>query len=117
MFRMLRTMVLVGAAVGVAQGGLLLASGSSAPAPSGGGSSMPSMSPEERAIEAYKSGDDHRIKGKKIEDEAATKTGGDADKAKAKARGEYEKSLKDFKNAAKLNPKLAPAYNGMGYAY
>jgi tetratricopeptide (TPR) repeat protein len=78
---------------------------------------MPSMSPEERAIEAYKSGDDHRLKGKKIEEDAATKTGGDAEKATAKARGEYEKSLKDFKNAAKLNPKLAPAYNGMGYAY
>src|SRR4051794_7875147 len=113
MVRMLRTSVLIAAAVGIAHVGIF-ANGSSAPSgPSGGGgSSMSSMSPEERAIEAYKSGDDHRIKGKKIEDEAATKTGSDADKAKTKARGEYEKSLKDFKNAAKLNPKLAAAYNG-----
>ncbi|HEY4672456.1 MAG TPA: tetratricopeptide repeat protein [Gemmatimonadaceae bacterium] len=117
MFRMLRTMVLVGAAVGVAQGGLLLASGSSAPAPSGGGSSMPSMSPEERAIEAYKSGDEHRVKGKKLEEEASTKQGADVEKTTAKAKSEYEKSLKDFKNAAKLNPGLYQAYNGMGYAY
>ena len=118
MFRMLRSAVLLGAAVGVAHVGIL-ASGSSAPsAPSGGGSSsMPSMSPEERAIESYKSGDDHRVKGKKLEEDAAAKKGSDAEKTLAKSRSEFEKSLKDFKNAAKLNPKLAPAYNGMGYAY
>jgi len=113
---MLRTSVLIAAAVGLVHVGIF-ANGSSAPAPSGGGASgLPSMSPEERAIEAYKSGDDHRLKGKKLEEEAAAKKGSDADKATAKARGEYEKSLKDFKNAAKLNPKLAPAYNGMGFA-
>src|SRR5436190_21341652 len=117
MVRMLRMSVLIAVAVALAHVGIF-ANGSSAPAPSGGGSSgLPSMSPEERAIEAYKSGDDHRMKGKKLDDEAATKKGSDAEKATAKARGEYEKSLKDFKNAAKLNPKLAPAYNGMGFAY
>jgi tetratricopeptide (TPR) repeat protein len=110
--------VLLAAAVGVAHVGIL-ASGSSAPsAPSGGGpSALPSMSPEERAVAAYKSGDDHRVKGKKLEEEAAAKKGSDAEKTNAKARNEFEKSLKDFTNAAKLNPKLAPAYNGMGYAY
>ena len=119
MFRMLRSAVLLGAAVGVAHVGIL-ASGSSVPsAPSGGGgsSSMPSMTPEERAIESYKSGDDHRVKGKKLEEDAATKKGADVEKTLAKSKSEFEKSLKDFKNAAKLNPKLAPAYNGMGYAY
>jgi tetratricopeptide (TPR) repeat protein len=118
MFRMLRSAVLLVAAVGVAHVGIL-ASGSSVPAaPSGGGgSSLPTMTPEERAVEAYKSGDDHRVKGKKLEEEAATKKGSDAEKTLAKSRSEFEKSLKDFKNAAKLNPKLAPAYNGMGYAY
>jgi len=70
MFRNFRSAVLVVAAVGVAHVGIL-ASGSSAPAaPSGGGSSMATMSPEERAVEAYKSGDDHRVKGKKLEEEA-----------------------------------------------
>ena len=118
MFRMLRSAVVIGAAVGLAHVGIL-ASGSSAPAPppGGGGSSMATMSPEERAVEAYKSGDDHRVKGKKLEDEATTKKGADVEKTLAKAKSEYQKSLKDFTNAAKLNPKLAPAYNGMGYAY
>lgn len=117
MFRMFRMSVLIASAVGLAHVGIL-ANGSGAPsAPAGGGSSLPSMSPEERAIEAYKSGDDHRVKGKKLEDEATTKKGADIDKTLAKAKTEYQKSLKDFTNAAKLNPKLAPAYNGMGFAY
>jgi len=78
---------------------------------------MRSMTPEERAVEAYRSGDEHRVKGKKLEEDAATKQGADAEKATAKARSEYEKSLKDFKNAAQLNPQLFQAYNGMGFAY
>jgi tetratricopeptide (TPR) repeat protein len=117
MFRMLRSAVLLSAAVGVAHVGIL-ASGSSVPAaPSGGGSSMATLTPEQRAVEAYKSGDDHRVKAKKFEDDATTKKGADVEKTLAKAKSEYQKSLKDFTNAAKLNPKLAPAYNGMGYAY
>jgi tetratricopeptide (TPR) repeat protein len=117
MYRMLKRTVLIAAAVGVAHVGIL-ANGSSAPAPSGGGgSSLPSMSPEERAIEAYKSGDDHRVKGKKLEEEAGTKQGNDIEKTMAKAKTEYSKSLKDFQNAAKLNPQLFQAYNGMGFAY
>jgi len=75
------------------------------------------MSPEERAIESYKNGDEHRVKGKKLEDEAAAKQGNDSMKALAKAKSEFEKSLKDFKSAAQLNPQLFQAYNGMGYAY
>jgi tetratricopeptide (TPR) repeat protein len=78
---------------------------------------MRTMTPEERAVEAYRNGDEHRVKGKKLEDEASAKSGKDAEKAASKARGEFEKSLKDFKNAAKLDPKLYQAYNGMGYAY
>lgn len=117
MFRMLRSVVVIGAAVGLAHVGIL-ASGSSAPAPpGGGGSSMAPMTPEARAVEAYKSGDDHRVKAKKLEEDATTKKGADVEKILAKAKSEYQKSLKDFTSAAKLNPKLAPAYNGMGYAY
>jgi len=89
-------------------------SGTSMSAPS---SSMRSMTPEERAVEAYRSGDEHRVKGRKLEEEAAKKTGSDADKTAAKARGEFEKSLKDFRSAAQLNPQLFQAYNGMGFAY
>lgn len=96
---------------------LVSASGSGASMPSAPSSSMRSMTPEERAVEAYRSGDEHRVKGKKLEEEAAKKTGTDADKTAAKARSEFEKSLKDFKNAAQLNPQLFQAYNGMGFAY
>jgi tetratricopeptide (TPR) repeat protein len=78
---------------------------------------MRAMTPEERAVEAYRSGDEHRVKGRKLDEEAASKTGNDAGKTSAKARSEFEKSIKDFKNAAKLNPKLPQPYNGMGYAY
>jgi tetratricopeptide (TPR) repeat protein len=96
---------------------LVSASGSGASMPSAPSSSMRTMTPEERAVEAYRSGDEHRIKGKKLEDEAATKQGADAQKTTAKARSEFEKSLKDFKTAAQLNPELFQAYNGMGFAY
>src|SRR6185503_827710 len=118
MFRMFRTSVLIVSAVGLAHVGIF-ANGSGAPsAPAGGGgSSLPMLTPEERAIAAYKSGDEHRVKGKKFEDEAATKKGADIEKTLAKAKSEYQKSLKDFTNAAKFNPQLAPAYNGMGFAY
>jgi tetratricopeptide (TPR) repeat protein len=118
MCRQLSSAVVLIAALGAAHVGIL-ASGSSAPAPppGGGGSSMAGMTTEERAVEAYKSGDDHRLRGKKLEEDATTKKGADIEKTLAKAKSEYQKSLKDFSNAAKLNPKLAPAYNGMGYAY
>jgi ribosomal protein S3 len=81
---MLKTSLLIAAAVGVAHVGIL-ANGSSAPsAPSGGGmSGMATMTPEERAIAAYRSGDEHRVKGKKFEEEAGTKKGADIEKLKS----------------------------------
>src|SRR5690349_19782842 len=115
MRRMMTAVVVVGA-LGSFHA-LVAASGSGAGMPSAPSGSMRSMTPEERAVEAYRSGDEHRVKGKKLEDEAATKKGADADKTAAKARSEFEKSLKDFKNAAQLNPELFQAYNGMGFAY
>ena len=117
MLRRFKIALVLAAGVGLSQAGVL-ASGSSAPsAPSGGSPSMRSMTPEERAVEAYRSGDEHRVKGKKLDEEAASKKGTDAEKALAKSRSEFEKSIKDFKNASKLNPKLPQPYNGMGYAY
>jgi tetratricopeptide (TPR) repeat protein len=114
MSRTFKGAVVLAAAVGLYQVGAL-ANGGAAPAmPS---SSSPTMSPEERAVEAYKNGDEHRIKGKKLEAEAMDKKGLDKDKANSKARSEFEKALKDFKNAAQLNPDLFQAYNGLGYSY
>ena len=116
MSRTFRNALLLTASVGICQASLG-ANGSSVPSAPSSSPSMRTMTPEERAVEAYKNGDEHRVKAKKLEDEAAAKTGKDAEKATAKARSEFEKSLKDFKNAAKLDPKLYQAYNGMGYAY
>ena len=116
MRRTLRNAVLLVAGLAVAQISLG-ASGSSVPAAPSGSAPMRTMTPEERAVEAYRNGDEHRVKGRKLEDEASARTGKDAGKAAAKARGEFEKSLKDFRTAAKLDPKLYQAYNGMGYAY
>jgi tetratricopeptide (TPR) repeat protein len=108
--------VIVIGALGAFQA-LVSASSSTPSMPSAPSSSMRSMTPEERAVEAYRSGDEHRVKGKKLEAQASTKTGTDATKTAAKARTEFEKSLKDFRNAAQLNPQLFQAFNGMGFAY
>jgi tetratricopeptide (TPR) repeat protein len=117
MSRTFHAAVLLAAAVGLWQVSAA-ANGSSAPAPSSSGSAgMAPLSDEERAIMAFKSGDEHRIKGRKLEQESATKSGADVEKSAAKARGEFEKSLKDFQRAAQLNPQLFQAFNGMGYGY
>jgi tetratricopeptide (TPR) repeat protein len=107
MSRTFKVAVLLAAAVGLSQAGALANGGA---APSMPSASSPTMSPEERAVEAYKNGDEHRIKGRKIEAEAATKQGAEKDKAAGKARSE-------FKSAAQFNPQLFQAYNGMGFSY
>jgi tetratricopeptide (TPR) repeat protein len=116
MSRTFQAAVLLAAAVGLWQISAA-ANGSSAPSGSSGSAGMASMSPEDRAMEAFKSGYGHAIKGRKIEQETAGKTGADAEKSTAKARSEFEKSLKDYQKAAQLNPQLFQAYNGMGYGY
>ena len=116
MSRSLKAALAIAVAVGlyqVAAG----ANGSSLPAaPSSGSTSMPTMTPEERAVQAYNSGNDHREKGRKAEDQAMTKQGSERDKTLKKAQEEFDKALKDYRNAAKINPKLFQAYNGMGYS-
>lgn len=113
MTRTFKGVLLLGAAFACYQA-VALASGSSLPA-----TSVPTraMTPEERAVEAYNNGIEHKDKGKKLEEQAAAKQGNEAEKLMAKAHNEFEKSLKDFKNAAESSPKLFQAYNGMGYAY
>lgn len=113
MSRTVKGILVLGAAFACYQA-VALASGSSLPSSS---AAPATMTPEERAIEAYNSGIEHKDKGRKFEEQAAAKQGNDAEKLLAKAQGEYEKSLKDFRNAAQNSPKLFQAYNGMGYAY
>jgi tetratricopeptide (TPR) repeat protein len=94
------------------------ASGGSMPAPvAPAGASMPSMTPEDMARAAYNSGIEHKDKGLKLEQKAAADQAKDQQKNLAKAKNEFEKSLKDFKKAADIVPSLPQAYNGMGFAY
>lgn len=117
MKRSVRALVILGAGVGLWQT-LALASGSAVGMPASSGPSMATRTPEEMAIASYNSGIDHKDKGIKLEESAATTTDV-KQKAKAtdNAKKEYEKALKDFKSAASNNPDMYQAYNGMGFAY
>jgi tetratricopeptide (TPR) repeat protein len=96
-----------------------LANGTSAPPPPSMGS-VPTrpLTPEERANEVYNSGIEHRDRGNKYEKDAANaKKPEDRTKSEGKARGEYEKALKDFEKAISFSSTHFSAYNGLGYSY
>ena len=121
MKRMVRAFVAILAVVGVYQI-VAMANGAAVPAgpspsPSASGMSRP-LTPEELAVEAYNSGISRRDRAAKAETQAL-KEKKDSDKLKneKKAREEYGKALKDFEKAAKLNPVMPQAYNGMGFSY
>ena len=79
-------------------------------------SSMPVITPEQIAANAYNSGIAHKNKGLKLEADAAKATK-DRDKILGKAKDEYGKALKDFKKALRdLKPDAYQAFNGMGFA-
>src|SRR5262245_36817065 len=114
MSRTLKSALVLAATVGLYQAAAI-ANGSATPSmPSSSGSAA--RSPEERAIDSYKSGDEHRLRGKKYEEQAMDKQGTERDKLMVRAKGEFDRSYKDFRSAAQLNPKLFQAYNGMGFA-
>jgi tetratricopeptide (TPR) repeat protein len=109
--------VLVVAAAAAIQQASVGANGSSMPsAPTGGGSSsMPVVTPEQLAAQAYNSGISHKNKGLKLEADAEKATK-DKEKILGKAKDEYGKALKDFKKALDLKPDAFQAFNGMGFA-
>jgi tetratricopeptide (TPR) repeat protein len=96
-----------------------LANGTSAPPPPSMGSTPARpLTPEERANEVYNSGIEHRDRGNKYEKDAVNaKKPEDRTKSEGKARGEYEKALKDFEKATNFSSSHFAAYNGMGYSY
>jgi tetratricopeptide (TPR) repeat protein len=117
MNRLVRSLVVVGAVVGVSQ--IVGANGTSVPpAPSGGGpSAARPVTPEEMAVDAYNSGISRRDRAAKAETQALKeKKDSDRLKNEKKAREEYTKALQDFTKAATLNPSMPQAYNGMGFA-
>lgn len=110
---------LVVAATVAASQAIPMANGSSAPAGPGAGS-VPArpLTPEERANEVYNSGIEHRDRGNKYEKDALNaKKPEDRVKSEGKAKGEYEKALKDFEKAIGLSNAHFAAYNGMGFSY
>jgi tetratricopeptide (TPR) repeat protein len=109
--------VLVVAAAAAIQQASVGANGSTMPsAPTGGGSSsMPVVTPEQLAAQAYNSGISHKNKGLKLEADAEKATK-DKEKILGKAKDEYGKALKDFKKALDLKPDAFQAFNGMGFA-
>jgi tetratricopeptide (TPR) repeat protein len=109
------TIVLAAAAAAAINQAAVRANGSAAPAPSGGGPSMPVMTPEQVAVQAYNSGIGHKNKGLKLEADAEKATK-DREKMLGKAKDEYSKALKDFKKALDLKPDAYQAFNGMGFA-
>jgi tetratricopeptide (TPR) repeat protein len=118
MNRIARSTIVVVSVVGVCQA--VGANGVSIPpAPSGGAASASRpATPEEMAVEAYNSGIARRDRAAKAEAQAfKDKKDSDRVKNEKKAREEYEKALKDFEKAARLNPEMPQAYNGMGFSY
>lgn len=105
MKRMAAMGFVLAAAVAVGQAGVGASGSGVSAGPSGGGSGMRSLTPEEMAKEAYNSGISHKDKGLKVEE-----------KDPNKAKGEYEKAFKDFQKAVKLSPDLYQAYNGLGFS-
>jgi len=116
MSRVFAVVFVVVAAAAIHQTGVG-ANGSAVPPPSGGGgsSSMPVITPEQIAANAYNSGIAHKNKGLKFEADAAKATK-DREKILGKAKDEYGKALKDFKKAMDIKPDAYQAYNGMGFA-
>lgn len=114
MKKILTAAVVLGAAVALYQAAAL-ANGSTLPSGAGPG---PSRSPEEMAIESYNNGINHKDKGLQFEATAQVTTDvKERAKLQNKAKQEFEKALKDFRNAASGSPKMYQAYNGMGFAY
>jgi len=109
--------VFVAAAAAAVHQTAVRANGSPMPAPSGGGpsASMPVVTPEQLAAQAYNSGISHKNKGLKYEADAEKATK-DREKILGKAKDEYGKALKDFKKALDLKPDAYQAFNGMGFA-
>jgi tetratricopeptide (TPR) repeat protein len=89
--------------------------------PSSGGAPASASAPrtaEEMAVDAYNSGISHRDRALKADAQAMKdKKDSDRQKNEKKAREEHDKALKDFMKAAKLNPQMPQAYNGMGFSY
>jgi len=80
-------------------------------------SSQANLTPKQRAAQSFNQGIDHRDKAWKYEKALATETDArKVTKLEAKIRKEYEKAIKDYEAAIKLDPNMFPAHGSLGYA-
>lgn len=101
---------------------LMLPAAGLADSSGGGGMSGPSMpvvqrSPQELAQGHYRQGVKHKERAWRHEERAlAEDSQKGRDKRLARAQREYEKAIKDYRQALGLNPRLYLAMNELGYA-
>ena len=103
-------------ALSLAIPGVVAASGSSPMStPS---TQMPSLTPEQEAVEYYNDGVAYREKADKLEKGSAAENDA-ARKAKLleKSKGLHESSIKKFMKAVGKDPKMFQAWGSLGYAY
>jgi len=101
-----------------------LALGSGSPGPmSGGGdtggmSTAPRITPQQRAISSYNAGLNHKKRAQEYEAKAATESN-DKDRQKQldKAKDQYEDAIDDYRKAIQNDPTMYQAMNELGYAY
>jgi tetratricopeptide (TPR) repeat protein len=100
-----------------------LAFGSGSPGPmSGGGdtggmTSAPRMTPQQRAVSSYNAGLNHKKRAQEYEDKAATaSTDKDRQKQLDKAKDQYEDAVDDYKKAIGYDQTMYQAMNELGFA-
>jgi tetratricopeptide (TPR) repeat protein len=86
------------------------------PLQAAGGSSAPSVSPDDQAAEAYDRGLRYRDEAWELEEKSATAEGPEQAKLLAKAQKEYEKAIRAFRTAIEASPRMHQAHGSLGYA-
>ena len=76
----------------------------------------PALSQQDKAINAYNRGLEHRDKAWKLEEQAAAAEGEKAAKKAAKAQKSYKEAIRQFRMAVEQVPNFHQALGGLGYA-
>ena len=101
---------------------LAFGSGSAGPMSGGGDTggmtSAPRLTPQQRAASSYNAGINHKKRAQDYEDKATTASDDkDRQKQLGKAKDQYNDAIDDYKKAIGYDPTLYQAMNELGYAY
>lgn len=94
-------------------GATLADGGAPAPTPS---NPRPELTPEQRADQHYNRGVELREKAWKLEEKAATASGGEREKLEKKIDKTYRKAIDEYRSAVELDGRHYRAYSDLGYA-